>query len=75
MKRLLIISAALLVGILNSVPTAHANGDKILICHIAPGNPDNAHEITIDDSAWPAHEAHGDYLGFCQSGVPGPAAF
>ncbi|MCR9251462.1 MAG: DUF4382 domain-containing protein [bacterium] len=41
------------------------DGGRITICHIPPGNPDNARTIEIDASAWPAHEAHGDYLGEC----------
>jgi hypothetical protein len=40
-------------------------GHKITICHIPPGNPSNAHKITIDESAWPAHEAHGDTKHLC----------
>ncbi len=42
-------------------------GEKITICHIPPGNPDNAHSITIDVHAWPAHEAHGDVIGDCSA--------
>ena len=41
--------------------------DKVTICHIPPGNPDNAHSITIDSSALPAHLAHNDELGYCDS--------
>jgi len=41
---------------------------KITICHYPPGNPENAHTITIDESAWPAHQAHGDVCGPCSSG-------
>ena len=39
--------------------------DKVEICHIPPGNPDNAHTITVSPSAVPAHLAHGDYEGEC----------
>ena len=39
--------------------------DTIVICHIPPGNPDNAKTKTIPTSAWPAHKAHGDTLGPC----------
>lgn len=39
--------------------------EKITICHIPPGNPDNAHAIRISVNAWPAHEAHGDVIGDC----------
>lgn len=39
----------------------------ITICHIPPGNPSNAHTITISVNALPAHLAHGDYIGSCES--------
>ena len=38
---------------------------KVTICHIPPGNPANAHTITVGKSAVPAHLSHGDYLGEC----------
>jgi hypothetical protein len=38
----------------------------VTICHIPPGNPANAHTITISVNALPAHLAHGDYVGACQ---------
>ena len=42
--------------------------DKVTICHIPPGNPSNAHTITIGASAVAAHQAHGDYVkGSCES--------
>jgi hypothetical protein len=41
--------------------------EKITICHIPPGNPENAHSIEIDIHAWPAHEAHGDVIGDCDA--------
>jgi hypothetical protein len=37
----------------------------VTICHIPPGNPSNAHTITISVNALPAHLAHGDYIGAC----------
>jgi hypothetical protein len=40
-------------------------GQKVLICHIPPGNPDNAHTISVAPSAVPAHLAHGDTPGPC----------
>ena len=49
---------------------AIVDSDEITICHIPPGNPANAHSITISDSAWPAHQGHGDTLGPC----PGEAS-
>ncbi len=45
---------------------------KITICHIPPGNPANSHTITIAESAWPAHQAHGDVQGACTNGGGNP---
>jgi hypothetical protein len=42
-----------------------APSGKITICHIPPGNPKNKKTKTIDASAWPAHQAHGDTMGPC----------
>lgn len=41
------------------------NGDKVLVCHVPPGNPANAHTICISTNAVPAHLAHGCHLGDC----------
>ena len=42
--------------------------DQVTICHIPPGNPSNAHAITVGVSAVATHIAqHGDYLGDCVS--------
>ena len=38
---------------------------KVEICHLPPGNPDNAHTIEVDRSALPAHLEHRDYEGEC----------
>lgn len=38
--------------------------DKITICHMPPGNPDNCHQITISTNALQPHLDHGDRL-FC----------
>jgi hypothetical protein len=38
---------------------------KVEICHLPPGNPDNAHTIEVDRSALPVHLEHGDYEGEC----------
>lgn len=40
--------------------------DERIICHVPPGNPDNAHEIVIDESSVDAHLRHGDYEGYCR---------
>jgi hypothetical protein len=46
-------------------PTHTAQPPQVTICHIPPGNPDNAQTITVDASALPAHLAHGDTQGAC----------
>jgi len=43
----------------------HGKKDKITICHIPPGNPDNAHTISVSGNAKNAHSAHGDTMGEC----------
>jgi len=52
------------VGLSNSA-TANQYGNKVIICHHPPGNPANAHTIVVDESAVPAHLAHGDTMGPC----------
>ena len=39
--------------------------EKVLICHIPPGNPGNSQTLSVAPSAVPAHLAHGDSLGAC----------
>jgi len=41
---------------------------KVDICHIPPGNPENAHTINVSVRAIPAHLAHGDTIGECDGG-------
>lgn len=50
---------------------AHAKNEKITICHLPPGNPDNARTISIKENAWAAHQAHGDSQGPCPEPPPG----
>ncbi len=54
----------------NSGNTDNPN-QKITICHYPPGNTDNPQTIEIPLSAWPAHQAHGDKLGPCDTGNSG----
>lgn len=50
-----------------SVGSARAERQmKFTICHVPPGNPDNAHEITVAEAALPAHFPHGDTFGECE---------
>jgi hypothetical protein len=56
--------------LLTSAGAAFADGSyskKVTICHVPPGNPANAHTITVSENAVPAHLAHGDYLGQCKT--------
>jgi len=48
-----------------------AFGGKVAICHIPPGNPGNAHVITVSVNALEAHLQHGDYV--MQPGMSCPA--
>jgi hypothetical protein len=45
--------------------------EKTFICHVPPGNPENAHTIHIGNPAVPAHLDHGDALGACGDGGGG----
>ncbi len=67
-------SLSLLVVLALMVPAlAAAAGpkEKVDVCHIPPGNPGNAHTITVSGNAWKAHEAHGDEKGECPDERPG----
>jgi hypothetical protein len=55
-------------GVVINWPAGNGNGNgngnvKVDVCHIPPGNPANAHTITIGAPAVQAHLAHGDYVG------------
>ena len=41
---------------------------RVTICHVPPGNPNNAHTIIVNAKAVPAHLAHGDACGPCEGG-------
>lgn len=41
------------------------NLNKVLICHIPQGNPNNPQTLCVAFNAVEAHLAHGDYLGPC----------
>ena len=41
------------------------NDPTVTICHYPPGNTSNPQQISIPQSAWPAHQAHGDLIGGC----------
>lgn len=58
MKKMFIMASVLVVLVVPGA--ASAQDGKTTICHFPPGNPSNAQTITVDDSALPAHFAHGD---------------
>ncbi len=78
-RSLLILIAATSLFLGTSVAFAGGNGNgngtvKVDVCHIPPGNPDNAHTITVGEPAVDAHLAHGDFLGHCDAAAPtGPS--
>jgi hypothetical protein len=41
---------------------------RVTLCHIPPGNLDNAHTITVGCAARDKHLAHGDVCGPCEDG-------
>jgi hypothetical protein len=50
-----------------SQPGLDPADDKVTICHVPPGNPENAHEITVGYFASVAHLAlHDDTIGSCE---------
>ena len=52
-----------------------AGADKVTICHIPPGNPGNAHTITVGAPAVEKHVAnHGDTVGACDNENQPPEA-
>ena len=58
----------------DGVASAQAAVPKVTICHIPPGNPENAHTITVGAPAVPAHLAnHGDSIGPCPEPSPSPS--
>ena len=54
----LLLVAALFLAV--TVSPVQAGEEKIDICHLPPGNPENVQIITIGISALEAHLAHGD---------------
>jgi hypothetical protein len=65
MKLSIVIFLMIIVSVTSN---GHAAGSgKVTICHIPPGNPSNAHSITVSRNAVSAHMAHGDTMGPCAS--------
>jgi hypothetical protein len=67
MRRSLLLTLAALLVAASTVMAAPVQ--KVLVCHVPPDDPANAHTISVASSAVPAHLAHGDYEGNCTSGA------
>jgi len=61
MRRLIIGLALAVMMALGTIAPVAAR-ESVSICHIPPGNPENAHVIVISVDALPAHLAHGDFI-------------
>jgi len=53
------------------LPPFEAGGIEISICHVPPGNPANAHTITVGAAAVPKDVLHRDSIGVCGGGGNG----
>ena len=77
-RRSLALAAAAALALLWWPAAASATGgghDPLTICHVRAHKPPVT--ITIDDSAWKAHKAHGDTVGACApepTPTPAPTA-
>jgi hypothetical protein len=56
-------------------PGDHDRDGKITICHIPPGNSSARHTIRVGESAWSAHQGHGDHRGACRHRGTGDRRF
>ena len=43
---------------------------KVDVCHLPPGNPENAHTLSVSENAVKSHLAHGDWIGDCEACDP-----
>src|SRR6478609_3244782 len=66
-----VIKATNSVGSSSETVTFTCKPKDIVICHYPPGNTSNPQDLTIPETAWAAHQAHGDTQGSCPV-VPAP---
>lgn len=64
----LVVALAISFIFISSTTEKQDKGEKITICHIPPGNPENAHTIRVSINALEAHLNHGDTIGSCDKG-------
>ena len=72
-----LIATVLVCGLTNAAGRNISRGpsDRTeTLCHIPPGNPDNAHTIVVSQWAVAAHLGHGDTMGECPEECVGPPA-
>ncbi|MGB7293788.1 MAG: hypothetical protein WBD99_16595 [Thermodesulfobacteriota bacterium] len=71
LKKVLMVFSFLLVIFVTAImpkfieETSAGEKVKVVVCHVPPDDPDNAHTIEITESALPDHLAHGDVEGMC----------
>ena len=56
MRKTFVFVLTLALGLLTG--PAWAKNAKVEVCHIPPGNPENAHIISVSENAVPGHEDH-----------------
>ena len=44
--------------------------NKVTICHLPAGNPNNAQTLSVNENAVMSHMAHGDWVGDCSACNP-----
>jgi hypothetical protein len=67
---LLVLGTVISIKSLNNnkpVGAASTSNEKVLICHQPMGNSGNGQSIWVSSNAIPAHLAHGDFVGNCES--------
>lgn len=69
-KRSPLITLVIVALMVPAMAVAAAPKQKVDVCHIPPGNPGNAHMISISGNAVKAHLEHGDVEGACPTNLP-----
>jgi hypothetical protein len=67
----LVVALALPAVAAGAAPGPKPDKGKVEVCHVPPGNPDEAHTISVGAPALSAHLAHGDTKGECPEERPG----
>jgi hypothetical protein len=63
---LMIVFMTLIMMMTTPVVYATPHENQVTMCHMPPGNPNNAHTIHVDESAVQAHLNIGDTIGACE---------